>query len=286
MTAIARRPGPRRRRMRGVASTPLARRSECMRHRLVVVLGAIVTVLSVAACSAPSNGPTGASEGGGVPLDRIGTRLDSALPASLLRLPFTSSDGRTVRLSDFSGKSVVLSDAMTLCQETCPLDTATLVQTARAEDLAGGEPGEMFLSITVDPARDTPAQLAAYRRLYAPPPGNWMALTGSPATVNALWSYLGVWRAKVKEPAGSAPRNWRTGQPLAYDVQHSDEVFFLDGHGHERFVLEGPPYAARASLPQAVYNFMDAQGRRNVSSPSSSAWTQAQAQQVLSWLRR
>lgn len=255
-------------------------------QRVRVLLGAAATLLAVAACSSPPTSPVRTGVGSTTALERIGTPLDSAVPASVLRLPFTTSDGRTVRLSDFAGKSVVVSDAMTLCQETCPLDTATIVQTARAEDTAGPGRSEVFLSITVDPTRDTPAQLDAYRRLYSPPPANWMALTGSPATVNALWTYLGVWRAKVKEPAGPPPRNWRTGQPLAYDVQHSDEVFFLDGRGHERFVLEGPPYAARTTLPKKLYDFLNAKGRQNVSHPDSSVWTEAQARQVLSWLRR
>lgn len=245
----------------------------------------VAVVMGLAACSAPPSGPA-PSASASETLSQIATTLDSALPAPLLRLPFTSADGRTVRLADFAGKSVVVSDAMTLCQETCPLDTATLVQTARAENAAKLGSDEVFLSITVDPGRDTVAQLAAYRRLYSPAPANWLALTGTPATVNALWDYLGVWRHKVSEPPGPAPRNWRTGEPLSYDVQHSDEVFFLDRQAHERFVLEGPPYAARASLPQTLYTFMNSQGRHNVSSPPSGAWTEPQARQVLAWVRQ
>lgn len=254
--------------------------------RASAAVAVAAVVVGLAACSAGTGSPVRVADPSSAALARIGTQLDSALPASLLRLRFTSSDGRTVRLADFAGKSVVLSDAMTLCQETCPLDTATLVQTARAENAAKFASDEVFLSITVDPGRDTAAQLAAYRHLYSPAPANWLALTGSAATVKALWDYLGVWRSTVSEPPGPAPRNWRTGEPLSYDVQHSDEVFFLDRRGHERFVLEGPPYAARASLPQALYDFMDAEGHRNLSSPSSSAWTEAQARQVLAWVRR
>lgn len=93
-----------------------------------------------------------------------------------------------------------------------------------------------------------------------------------------------MWREKVREGSGPAPKNWRTGQPLAYDVQHSDEVFFLDGRGHERFVLEGPPYAGRGSVPAALYAFMDAQGHANLARPSSTAWTEAQARQILASL--
>lgn len=72
-------------------------------------------------------------------------------------------------------------------------------------------------------------------------------LTGSPANVNALWTFFGVWRKKTSDPVGaSAPKDWRTGAPLTYDVAHSDEVFFLDKRGHERFVLEGPPVAQKS----------------------------------------
>lgn len=166
----------------------------------------------------------------------------------------------------------------------CPADTATLVQTVRAEYAARRGSGEEFLSITVDPGRDTPPQLAAYRKLFTPPPSNWLALTGPASTVNALWNYLGVWRQKVGEGSGPVPRNWRTGQPLTYDVQHSDEVFFLDARGHERFVLEGAPYAAKASIPRTLFEFMDADGRRGLGTAPGTARTQAQAQQVLAWV--
>lgn len=248
---------------------------------------ALTACACLAACSAGASG-TGHSEtsdaGASSTMDRIGTPLDSALPASIRDLSFTDSDGRSVRLADFAGKTVAISDVMTLCQETCPADTATLVQTVRAEDAAGRGSGQEFLSITVDPGRDTAAQIAAYRRLFVPPPSNWLALTGTPSTVNALWDYLGVWRHKVGEGPGPAPRNWRTGAPLTYDVQHSDEVFFLDARGRERFVLEGAPYAAKASVPRTLYDFMDADGRRGLQAAPDTAWTQAQAQKVLAWV--
>ncbi|MBO1766332.1 SCO family protein [Allobranchiibius sp. GilTou38] len=255
--------------------------------RLKTVAASVAAVVCLAACSAQASG-AGHSQASDSPassaMDRIGTPLDSALPASIRDLRFTASDGRTVRLADFAGKTVAISDVMTLCQETCPADTATLVQTARAEDAAGRGSGEVFLSITVDPARDTAAQLAAYRNLFVTPPGNWLALTGTASTVNALWNYLGVWRQKIGEGSGPAPRNWRTNAPLTYDVQHSDEVFFLDGRGHERFVLEGAPYAAKGAVPRTLYDFMDAEGRRGLGAASTTAWTQAQAQKVLAWV--
>jgi cytochrome oxidase Cu insertion factor (SCO1/SenC/PrrC family) len=243
-----------------------------------------VAVGALGACTAaPAAEVSGAS--GGAPGPSVGTALDSAVPASVLDLPFTTSDGRTVHLRDFAGKVVALSDVMTLCQETCPMDTAGFVSTDRDETSAGHAADEVFLSITVDPARDTTAQLAAYRRLYAPAPTNWLALTGSRADVTALWDYLGVWRQKVPEGPGAHPRNWRTNAPLTYDVQHSDEVFFLDRNQHERFVLEGPPYVTSGSLPPSMTSFLNDAGRQNLAHPQASDWTEAQARSVLTWLR-
>ena len=187
-------------------------------------------------------------------------------------------------LAQLTGRIVVLSDIMTLCQETCPIDTATVVQTARAQDHSGTPP--MFVSLTVDPTRDTRTQLSAYRRLFTKPPRDWQAWTGSAKNVNALWDYFGVWRKRVPDGPGAAPRNWRTGAKLTYDVQHSDEVFFLDAAGHERFVLEGAPYAAGGTVPRKLRAFMDDEGRKNLTDPASTAWTEAQAETVIRSLRR
>lgn len=251
-------------------------------RRRATLLTLSALVLSAAGCSAasPAASPTSTAPGA-----NIGTRIDAPLPARILDLPFTTSDGRQVTLRSFAGKVVALSDVMTLCQETCPIDTATFVQTARAEDAAGQGSHEVFLSITVDPVRDTATQLAAYRKLYAPPPPNWLGLTGSQQSVDTLWTFLGVYRHQVGEPPGPPPRNWRTGAPLTYDVQHSDEVFFLDARSHERFILEGPPYAAAASVPAELRKFMGAQGHANLATPADTDWTEAQARSVLAWLR-
>ena len=69
----------------------------------------------------------------------------------------------------------MISDVMTLCQESCPLDTANVVAAARPVERAGLDSKVVFLSITIDPGRDTVAQLAAYRsstRRHRPT-GSW-----------------------------------------------------------------------------------------------------------------
>lgn len=217
------------------------------------------------------------------PGPNVGTALDGAIPKAILDLPLRDSAGRVRHLSDFAGKVLVISDSMTLCQETCPLDTASVVHTARRVAAAGDSSRVEFLTITVDPQRDTVPQLRAYRRLYAGP-SNWLTLTGRPQVVDELWKYFGVYRKKV--PADQPPpHNWRTGKVLTYDVQHSDEVFFLDGRQRERFILEGAPVVPdKAQIPKRVYRFLSKDGRKNVAHPADTAWTEAQAVDVVSWL--
>lgn len=243
------------------------------------MLGALV----LSACSL-SPDPASEATGKAAPGPQVGTELDQALPPAVLNLPFQTSDGRTVQLRQLRGKVVVISDMMTLCQETCPMDTATVVQTARDEDARGQTGHVVYLSVTVDPTRDTPGQLSAYRRLFAPAPSNWLLLSGQASDLATLWDFLGVWRQRVPQGPGPAPRNWRTGAALTYDVHHSDEVFFLDEQGHERFVLEGPPSVPPKLLPRTLRAFLSDQGRQNLSSPPTTDWDEAQARQVLSWL--
>jgi len=220
------------------------------------------------------------------PGNNVGTQLNAAVPKNILDLPLTDSTGRARQLSDFVGKVLVISDSMTLCQETCPLDTTTVVQTARQLAADGYGAKVEFLTITVDPVRDTVAQIAAYRRLYAQAGAlpDWAVLTGSPDTLGRLWKYLGVYTKKVS-PQNPPPKNWRTGKLLTYDIEHSDEVFFLDGNGNERFVLEGPPVVQNKSeVPKVIYHFLSKSGRHNLDHPNPSNWTEGQALQVLGWL--
>jgi protein SCO1/2 len=242
---------------------------------------AAVALTALAACGSAGT-PTDPAIAAPGPM--VGQRMNVTLPAAVTNGVLVSSSGKRFSLASLRGKVVVISDAMTLCQETCPLDTANVVAAARAAQHAGVGNRIVFLSVTVDPERDTPVQLAAYRRLFAPAPADWLTVTGDPAQLATLWKTLGVYIHRVPDTP-PYPRNWRTGKPLSYDITHSDEVFFLDKSGHERFLLEGAPHLApHTSLPRTLAKFLDAHGQRNITHPSKLAWTLPQELQVLSWL--
>lgn len=245
----------------------------------------VATALSAAALAGCSSGGQHAASGGpAAPGSSVGQQLSKSLPEALLQTPLVTSTGRHLTVGSLAGKVVVISDMMTLCQETCPLDTAEVVAAARAVEKSGLGDRVVFLSITVDPKRDTASRLAAYRRQFAPAPADWLDVTGPAGSLAALWRDLGVYTERVPDTA-PAPRDWLTGRPLTYDITHSDEVFFVDTGQHERFLLEGPPHlSAGSTLSATLRRFLDASGRRNLTHPHASSWTAAQELQVLGWL--
>lgn len=245
------------------------------RRPLTALVGGAAAIV-LAACGSASAAPA--------PPSTAGQQFDSPLPAAVLDAPLVTATGQPVTLRSFAGKVLVVSDFMSLCQESCPLDTANVVAAARAVERAGLGGKVAFVSVTIDPTRDTPARLAAFRKLYAPAPADWTVLTGSQSALGPLWKDLGVYIAKTPDTP-PLPRDWLTGQPLTYDLSHSDDVFFLDPSGHWRFLLDGVPYVAKgAPIPPALLRFLDAEGHQNLADPGPNAWTLTQELQVISWL--
>jgi protein SCO1 len=90
---------------------------------------------------------------------------------------------------------VVVDFIFTSCADTCPLQTRKL---ARLRSQVG--PEAYFVSITLDPERDTPAVLRSYARLQGADLAHWAFLTGDPARVLAIARSYGV----IAASAGSA----------------------------------------------------------------------------------
>ena len=242
-------------------------------RRAFAVATAGAAFATLAACGSSSNA---------VPNISGGSELDAMIPPRIASMPLTNQDGKTVHLADFKGKTILVQDGMTLCQEQCPIDTATFVGLAREYTKSADKAKDVvFLTITVDPQRDDPAQLKAYRDLYAPNGAlpQWQTLTGSPGDIAALWKYFHVYWEKV--PQDAVVKNWRTGARLTYDVQHSDEVFFIDGSLKQRYLLEGMPSLGGA-IPAKIKGFMTADGMANMKMTN---WTVANGITVLDWMR-
>ncbi len=208
--------------------------------------------------------------------------LDSQIPAAVANAPLTDETGRATSLAAFRGKTVVLADFLTLCQDICPMISANIGQMDRAVAAAHLAGQVQFIELTVDPQRDTPARLSAYRKLFDASP-NWSFLTASPAVIAQVWKYFGAWYQKQDEdsPAGF---DWWTGQKLTYDVDHQDVLVYLDKSGKERFLIVGPPNTQKHLLPAKLDKFLNQIGREHLNDPAADSWTAPQALQPLSWL--
>jgi cytochrome oxidase Cu insertion factor (SCO1/SenC/PrrC family) len=108
-------------------------------------------------------------------------------------------DRRKVTRSDLLGTVWVANFIYTQCTDTCPLQSARMAVLQR--DFAG-ELGLRFLSITVDPTRDTPAVLAKYAARYEADRSQWWFLTGDKPAIYALIQK--GFRLSVEDPTESA----------------------------------------------------------------------------------
>jgi len=98
--------------------------------------------------------------------------------------PLVNQDGKKVKLkSDVFGNRIVVMDfAYTTCTTVCPVLTAVLV---KVQSELGDKVGKdvQLVTITVDPARDTPGRLKQYASKHGVKSG-WTWLTGPVGTVN------------------------------------------------------------------------------------------------------
>ena len=110
----------------------------------------------------------------------------------------TSQDGAEVTLASLRGKVVAVTFIYTWCPDICPMLTDKM---ARVQDALGPDFGTRiaFVSITIDPERDTPAVLKEYARSFKADFAGWSFLTGEPAAVLEVAHRYGVAVAKAAD---------------------------------------------------------------------------------------
>ncbi|OAI38642.1 hypothetical protein AYO40_06485 [Planctomycetaceae bacterium SCGC AG-212-D15] len=132
----------------------------------------------------------------------------------------TAQDEKPLKFTDLNGKVRLVSFIFTTCNGTCPATTHRMAQVQ--EELAKRgllkDDTVRLLSITLDPARDTPEALRGYMKLYDLSPTHWSFLTGTAKDVQKVHSDWGMWA----KPAAN-------GQ-----LDHPSRVFLVDGQGRVR----------------------------------------------------
>ena len=160
-------------------------------------------------------------------------------PLNLMR-----DDGTAFHLADLRGKWSLVFFGFTHCPDVCPTTLGILAQvhTALQKVPAYGEQGQVVF-VSVDPQRDTPAQLANYLHYFHM---DFIGVTAHEAELKPLTRALGVLFMKVAQ-----------GGPQ-YSVDHSAGVFFIDPAGRLVSVLT-PPHTAELLIARfnAVSRFIE-----------------------------
>jgi protein SCO1 len=111
---------------------------------------------------------------------------------TFVNVPLRTQDGARVRFYDdlVRDRAVVISFMYTRCNGSCPVTSGRL---ATLQDRFADRLGRSltFLSVTLDPEHDGPAQLREYAAAYGARPG-WIFLTGATADIETLRRNLGV----------------------------------------------------------------------------------------------
>jgi protein SCO1/2 len=108
-----------------------------------------------------------------------------------------NQDGRAVSLRQLRGKIVLMNFIYTHCTDICPLAEAKLAKVQ--DDLkARGWFGTraVFISMTFDPRRDTPAVLKTYSKRFRADLSGWQFLTGAPPVISGV---LKTYQMSVRE---------------------------------------------------------------------------------------
>jgi protein SCO1 len=190
-----------------------------------------------------------------------------------------NQQGRAVTLAGLRGKVVVLAPFLSLCQDECPLVTGAFITLQRDLRAAGLANRVVFVEATVDPGRDTVARLAAYQKEFG---ADWDLWTGTPGNIAAFWKPFGVDYQIVPEEQ-PAKTDWLTGQPLTYDVNHTDGYILVNQTGRERFVNASAP-DEKGALNAKLRGLLNDGGLHDLQNPQGPNWTTTDALGAIGWL--
>ena len=129
----------------------------------------------------------------------------------------TDSEGRKFDSRSLEGKPHVMFFGFTHCPDVCPNTLARLAKLRK--QLGKGDDAFEILFVSVDPERDTPAELGKYVKLFNTPV---TALTGTPQEIADVTRSFGIYAKKAPTEGGG------------YTMDHSAQVLLFDADGDFR----------------------------------------------------
>lgn len=143
---------------------------------------------------------------------RFGDALVLAAPAPEFAL--TDQEGQPFGLGDLAGRGALVDFVFTSCPGPCPILTSNHVAVQRALTGAAREKTH-FVSISLDPANDSPEAMRSYALARGADLDQWSFLTGDVAEVAAIISAFGVGSVRAEDGT----------------IEHMLITFLIDGKG-------------------------------------------------------
>ena len=183
-------------------------------------LASLVAIVAIAAGMLLSRAVMNRAEG---PTLAKATLLNPARP--LPPVAFIDDSGQPFGAERLRGRWSILFFGFTSCPDVCPTTLALLAQVEKKlADLPAAQQPQVIL-VSVDPQRDTPAQLSKYIKSFSP---TFTGITGEQAAVHEFALKMGVPVAITQLPDGS------------YTVDHSAAIFLVDPDGALRALSSTP----------------------------------------------
>jgi len=142
-------------------------------------------------------------------------------PRVLPQFSLVDAQGKTVTPASLGGHPTLVFFGFTHCPDVCPLTLALLSSVQKRASM----PNLKVAFITVDPERDTPAQVGAYVSSFGT---DFIGLTGTAPEILKATRGFGVAAARVELAGGG------------YTMDHSAAIFALDSQARIVAVFTQP----------------------------------------------
>lgn len=141
-----------------------------------------------------------------------------------------STLNRSVSVTEFKGKAILLFFGYTSCQDICPAAMSRL--RALMSDLGPVADSVQVLFVTVDPENDTAENLAEYLGRFD---SRFVGLTGSSSEIASIASlYMAKHDKSHDTRVTTAHHRSKTFTDEAFQYAHSQQIYLLDEQGRTR----------------------------------------------------
>lgn len=151
-------------------------------------------------------------------------------------LDLADHTGRRRRMADFRGKAVVVFFGYTMCPDVCP--TSLMMLKEALAQLGTDADRVQVLFVSVDPARDTPQQLAGYVTAFDP---RFLGMSGSEEEIARVAKAFKVFYEKKGDIASGR-----------YTMDHTAGCFIFDTEGRTRLFARHGETPARVAADLAL----------------------------------